>query len=523
MKKSFLYLSIAMAAGFSSCSLDEELGGAAAYDAGEELPAVKVSYTAALGRYASMFQNQEFITAMSEVSSDEAMVSQRTDGGWTDNNQWVDHHLHQWTDLHKDVINTWDNLFSALNDANGAIAYYRFIEDAENEARSRLYRALIMWELTDLYGAIPFRDIDATNYLETPDVWTRATVIQFVIDEIEGNMADLPEWSRDNVTIGNQEAAKAFLAKVYLNRFAQLGENASDSDMDNVISYCDEVIASGHFSLEPAATYYVNNFGNFNGENSNEIIWSIGNSLNNGAGGSTVGSRYMMSMTGEQGGWNGYIGLKDNYLKMDSNDVRRTAPGSDQMNTIPDGKTENNTVKRDFGYSVGPQFFLNGSPALKGNLEPLDFPLDATLLNASNHDGARVIKFEPQVGFEQFPDNDNPLFRYADIILMKAEAEWRKGNSGAAVTLINELRASRGLNNSIPDISGISADGIEILDERGHEFYWENHRRTDLIRFGKFQDEWIEKPAESDDHTNLFPKPATALAANPKLQQNPGY
>ena len=63
----------------------------------------------------------------------------------------------------------------------------------------------------------------------------------------------------------------------------------------------------------------------------------------------------------------------------------------------------------------------------------------------------------------------------------------------------------------------------ELLNERGREFAYEMFRREDLIRFGKFQDAWWEKPADPDKHYEIFPIPQTVLTSNPSLKQNPGY
>jgi hypothetical protein len=99
---------------------------------------------------------------------------------------------------------------------------------------------------------------------------------------------------------------------------------------------------------------------------------------------------------------------------------------------------------------------------------------------------------------------------------MKAEALLRTGNAGDALLIVNNLRGVRGASA----LGSLDAD--KLLDERGRELYWEGHRRQDMIRFGRFLDAYREKP-ESGAERLLFPIPATALAVNPNLEQNPGY
>ena len=63
----------------------------------------------------------------------------------------------------------------------------------------------------------------------------------------------------------------------------------------------------------------------------------------------------------------------------------------------------------------------------------------------------------------------------------------------------------------------------EFLAERGREMFSEAVRRTDLIRFGKYNGAWWEKSA-SESYKNIFPIPFDAIqAANGTLKQNPGY
>lgn len=127
-----------------------------------------------------------------------------------------------------------------------------------------------------------------------------------------------------------------------------------------------------------------------------------------------------------------------------------------------------------------------------------------------------------------FANCDFPLFRLADVYLMYAEALIRSGNTTSPniLTYFNRVRERAGVDELT--LGQITLD--EILNERGRELYWEGHRRTDLIRFGKFLSgyNWPYKGGvlEGKDLNSrflIFPIPATELSSNPKLTQNTGY
>jgi hypothetical protein len=115
-------------------------------------------------------------------------------------------------------------------------------------------------------------------------------------------------------------------------------------------------------------------------------------------------------------------------------------------------------------------------------------------------------------------DNDYPIIRLGDMYLIRAEADARvAGDWSLALTDVNTIRARAG----VAALSSITADSF--LAERGREMFMEVTRRQDLIRFGKFNDTWWQKPA-STANKNIFPIPQEQIdASNGTLTQNPGY
>jgi hypothetical protein len=116
--------------------------------------------------------------------------------------------------------------------------------------------------------------------------------------------------------------------------------------------------------------------------------------------------------------------------------------------------------------------------------------------------------------------NDFVFFRYADALLMKAEAILRGGTATGgetALSIVNSLRARSG----VPALTAVTLN--DILAERGRELYLEAVRRPDLIRFGKYNDPVNERSAKSDAYKVVYPIPNQAVSSNPNLKQNFGY
>jgi hypothetical protein len=135
--------------------------------------------------------------------------------------------------------------------------------------------------------------------------------------------------------------------------------------------------------------------------------------------------------------------------------------------------------------------------------------------------GYRNIKFYPDsTSSSRNQNNDIPIFRYSDVILMKAEAIQRGGTATLGqtpVTLCNQLRANR---TTAAPWANVTLDSI--YNERCREFAWEAWHRNDMIRYGKYEGRWGFK-TNTDQYRRVFPIPTNAFAVNPKLIQNDGY
>jgi hypothetical protein len=154
--------------------------------------------------------------------------------------------------------------------------------------------------------------------------------------------------------------------------------------------------------------------------------------------------------------------------------------------------------------------------------------IDFTTTGSDYATGFRVLKYEfsqTSVSGRNFGAVDIPIIRMGDVYLMRAEAKLRKGDAAGALADVNALRAAR-TNGSVkaPALSSLTLD--LLFRERGFELYWEMQRRTDMVRFGKFEGTWTEKTS-TDRNKRVFPIPQTAIdgASNLPgyLRQNPGY
>jgi hypothetical protein len=443
-----------------------------------------------------------------EISSDEAIAPTRGPD-WDDNGLWRALQSQSWNPDHSYISGAFNELLAAQFAASNVL---QFNPSSQQAAEARFIRAYSMFQVLDGWDQVPYRE-DLSDYKVLPTTLKGLEAADFIVSELNEIMNDLP--ASGEAYVANQNAAKALLMKIYLNKgvYANRAAPTFDaSDMNQVITLADQIIASNQYSLN---SNFFDVFAPDNSVKSTENIFTLYNE-NGDRGGNVAGNTFAVSHYNmNPSGWNGFSTLSDFYDKFEATDQRRG-----MYYNYPAG-LPNPGHRVNVGFLIGQQYDLTTDVALKdrkGN--PLAFTREVALRETGNNlevTGIRVIKYAYDYPHkDNQSNNDWVIFRYADVLLMKAEALLRTNDAAGALTIVNNLRAKRGAS------SLASIDLNELFDERGREMYWEGWRRQDQIRFGKYLEAWQEKAA-TDATKLLFPIPSSQLAVNPNLTQNPGY
>jgi len=425
---------------------------------------------------------------LNTMSSDEQVIPHRNTGDWQ--LDFAQLYKRQWLPTAGIINNTWNWLYKSIYTANLAVDQLEQSKaEASKIAEAKVLRAFFYYLLIDDFGSVPFYTDNNITVDKIPQA-SRATVYEFIEKELTENVDQLAE-TKGGEFYGrfNKWAGYALLAKVYLNAEVYTGT----AKWAECLEACNKVTqggftlhAGGANASSPLGFQYYELFGDRLPDD--ETILSIYATAN-------IVSRNIYairSVNGPNGialfgfsGWNGTIVPRPFYDRYDNNDIRKK------------------------------QFLVGAQPG------GVTYTLDVTSLDnpgAAPNEGIRNVKFfpvPPQDGSGE--SNDFPIYRYADILLMKAECHVRMGNAGLAKPFMDQVRQRAGLNAlaSAPTL-------VEVYNERGFELNWEGHRRQDMIRFNTFLLEHDFAPAVPAFRL-LFPIPTSALNANPGLKQNPGY
>ena len=498
--------------------------------------------------------------ALQEITTDEAILPYRGGTDWGDNGIYLDLHRHQTTSNNAPVRNTWNPITQSLSRAVSAISSLQGSKDpnaakyiAEAKGMYAFYNMLVL----DLWGVIFVK--------EDPGATSKVVRGEEAVEYLKKVLLEV-EPLLDNTT-GPGRLTKAgvwgLLAKLHLNAAVYRDRYAAtftfkNEDMDKVIEYTSKIISSGQYALSPDYWAIFNDENNTN----KELVFAVDqradlNGHNRLAYFSLSGDQFPLpSFTGANG-TDGPCITSDFYKTwIDAyapTDPAVADPRFYQKNITVNPVTQQAcydaaSYRIDRGILRGQQYGLIRTAGVFEKCPDGKFKvgrlfnntrnrptipvlhterIDFTTVGSDYATGFRVLKFEfgkKSVSGRNFGEADIPIVRLGDVYLMRAEARLRKGDAAAALTDVNAVRTSRTATGVGRALTAVNLD--QLFRERGFELYWELQRRTDMVRFGKFESAWTEK-ASTDKNKRVFPIPQTAIdgASNLPgyLKQNPGY
>lgn len=452
-----------------------------------------------------VWNGNDYYFSISEFTSDMAINPTRKGGDGWEGGWGKEMTQHSWTPqsyigvaftMSFRNIGTCNKIYSIVSESN-------IVDKEPILAEIRGVRAFWYYMLLDYYGNVPI--VTDFKDLSLPETKTRKQVYEFVLSELN----DIKDKVRSDVTSESYgKVTKGFvytlLAKMYLN--ATVWNPEGGPKWQECINACDTVM-SLQYILEPdwKANFAVEN------QNSREIIFPV--VFSTADGGNAVVAMTLhyldpLALGLNIGGWN-MVCAMPGYVKAYDPDDKRLG-WSFLTGAMKDPSTGNVLIT------------AHGRPLIHTVDVTMKYAIDAEGWGqVEQEDGARIAKWEFQKGLSGDSENDFAIFRLADIYLMKAEALVRNnGDNSEATRLVNEIR-KRAFDDPAKLKSSVTID--DIYKERRFEFAWEMTSRQDMIRFGTYLDAVPGWRGVTDKKYLLFPIPTTAMDANDKLIQNPGY
>lgn len=384
-------------------------------------------------------------------------------------------------------------------------------------AEARFLRAYFYWMALDVFGDVPFTTENSPfGGGVNPKLASRKDVFDYCISELTALAADdspMPA-ARSNYPRADKGAVLGLLARMYLNAEVYTGTPMWQEAKDA----CEDIFTMG-YSLCPE---YADLFRGDNGENPealNEVLFGISYDAEQtqSYGGTSyltlaaIAATDVSSTQMINGVNNGWGGIRVPYEYVEKYFNVRNADYSAGTYDVNDKRGRMFYIKgRSESMDGALYVFLNGWSCLKFNNIPHNMDQDSYLETAAS---------------KAYSDIDFPMIRLGEIYLIYAEACMNLGQANTALPKVQELAARAGVT------APTSITQEWLIEERARELMWEGHRRTDLIRYGKFTSSsflWTYKGGSFsgqgfDDHMKIFAIPASELASNPELHQNPGY
>lgn len=456
-------------------------------------------------------------------------------GGYYDSGTYAHQALHC-SSPNDASIGWYDDVTAGITKANTILEELGSGASAQMKAPARAIRAYYTWILMDNYGDTPILDKVQAEGSVVPRS-PRKEVAEWIESELNDIIPALTDDVTEN-TYGKPTKwmAEALLAKLYINWPVYTAESVDQYDaataanpkLDACIAACDDIINSGKFNL--GSVDYLHKFSYDNGWKVEDFIYAIPYDAINRQGMQYARPRTFKDMKNLLPN---VYGSTDKFTQSFGGNMVVT-PEFAKLFSL-DGDIRNLSILRGDVYVRDPKTLRPTTEPFMYKGNQVHFTESITLAKKDNtievgndanayQQGCHSIKwFTTPADYNngRNQSNDLPIFRYADVLLMKAEALTRQGSSGAKA-LFNQIRSYAGA----PTIAN-EPTLQEVYDERGREFFDENWRRNDMIRFGHYEDEFFPHykdfpDASFDKRHRIFPIPQSDIDLN-GWEQNPGY
>ncbi len=580
MKKYLLFIILGSVFSWGCTDLEEEVLDESLTGAGQA-EAISGAIAPAYGQVSWTWRHTNYY-GLQLIASDEAILPYRGGTDWFDGGKFIAVHQHLMTPGNDLVGSSWNELTKNISRAISAIEVLRPLsEEGDAQATIALYemialRAYLNMLMLDSWGLVfdKERSSDISNVLRGEEA----------VNYLMGELSSVVDVINTDLGPGRltQNAVRGFLARLHLNaavyRDPYGTPNFATEDMNKVVEFTDAIINSGQHSLSPEYFDLFNDSNNGNDElifsldqrgvlrreHSRWAYWSIAGSLfprpefpsADGTDGPAMTSDFIQSWMDAYGSVDpaeadARFYQRNTLVPTAIQDLTGMSPLNDQDHhyCIADVDFE---IDRGIlrGVLWGPRKGADGAflrcdngdvkifPVIqrKGNGPDRDvgyvnhtMDVDFTNEGRLHNKGYRSSKYQfsrTSPNGNNFSSVDLVMMRLAEIYLMRAEAKLRLGDVTGALADINFVRASR---TARPDQTPAPLTTLDLdimFRERGFELYWEGFRRSDQIRFGKYEDSWTEKTS-SNPSKRLFPIPQSAIdgASNVEgfLEQNQGY
>lgn len=472
----------------------------------------------------------------------------------------------------------WYLLYSGINRANMFLENIDKVNESDFSAgekeqyiaEARFLRAFYYFNLVECWGDVPFKttstqSVSNQNLPRTDKQQIYDFIISEMADAAETGLKSAAELSYKPGRI-SQSTAWGILARVYLFRAGEhyreerTATQAETKDyFEKASFYAQKVKAANHKLAPNYWDFFIDLCSNQYNTTANESIWEVEFAGNN------------TSDTQAEGRIGNIIGLSGPDLSSQSNVIGKSDPGYAYAFIYCTPKlynlyVNNNDINR-FNWSIAPfkytekggkntgvtgrEFYEEGKLAeIMAQYGEKSYQYGEgdnqvrTTKNVARECGKYRREYEADKKDKNFTSINFPILRYADVLLMIAEAE-NEANNGPttlAYDCINEVRERAGLDD-LPEGQSQEVFRQAVKDERAMELCFEYTRRFDLIRWGEFVknmqelvplaqsgENWTQGPSnvytyfQVSSTYNYFPIPDEEMSTNKAItQNNPGW